>query len=127
MSYIAKPKSELLEHLDAIQSDLFPSPLPRKIKAFLADTADENGLQDECLDAVEGLIVRISRCEDCGEMARLVERADLKVQACLWERFLFLQQLTRQLPDDPHIVPATIGRYLRESLSALWHNHQSRK
>jgi len=127
LSYILKPKSELLEHLDLIQSKLFPPPLPREVKALLAETKDRDQLQEDCLDAVEGLIIRISRCQSFEAMGGLVGKADLPVQACLWERFMFLKQFARQLPDDPQMVPASIGRYLREGLSALWHEHQSKK
>ncbi len=127
MSYILKPKNELLEHLDLIESKLFPPPLPREVKALLAETKDRDKLHEDCLDAVEGLIVRISRCPTFEAMGELVRKANLSVQACLWERFMFLKQFACQLPDDPQMVPASIGRYLREGLSALWHEHQSSK
>jgi hypothetical protein len=123
ISYISKPKFEILDNLDLILSKVFPLQVRRQIKSLLKSSSDLNQFREENLDQVEGLIIRISRCKRFDEMSNQMLNVSLPVQACLWERFAFLIQFVKQNPEDPQLVPTPIGRYLREGLSALWHSY----
>ncbi len=125
LSSIIKPKNEILDNLELAASHLFPAPLPKEIKAYLKQVPGLKEFREDYLDATEGLIVRLSRCETFPAMGDLVSKAALPVKSCLWERFLFLKQFIKSSPEPVQAVPDSMGKFLREGLSALWHEYQT--
>lgn len=126
MSFVIKPKSEVIDNLELVMAKAFPLQLRREIRQYFKEVNDVSALREQTLDEVEGLIIRISRSKTFELTSQLVEKAALPVQACLWERFQHLLKCVKENPDNPQMVPAAISRYLREGLSSLWHNmHES--